>query len=249
MTQGHADQFGSIFNAVSAKVGQGLHNTRELRKLVDEILWDLVIERFATFGSRDGNAEASHPFIILTERGSEMVKEREPHFYDPGRYLTFVEKLAPLIDDVTKQYAHEAVRCFRHGLLFAAAVMIGAAAERELLNLLKAIETWDLDLPKKAADLRARGRLPAIFDCIRGAVERAQRDFAMPYTVHQGALTHILSFQEMIRVQRNDAVHPAAGTVSWDSVFLALQTFPTALAVIDRLRNWFVANLPIEKIP
>ena len=62
-------QFGSLFNTVATTIQEnnlGKHEGSKLKKDINEILWDLIIERFATFGSVDGNAEARHPFIILT---------------------------------------------------------------------------------------------------------------------------------------------------------------------------------------
>ena len=45
---------------------------------------------------------------------------------------------------------------------------------------------------------------------------------------------------EMIRVHRNEAVHPAAAKVNRQKAFIALQTFPEAVRVIEGLRKWFV---------
>ncbi len=240
-------QFGSLFNTVATTIQEnnlGKYERSKLNKDIDEMLWDLIIERFVTFGSVDGNAEARHPFIILTNRGKQLLEGNDPHFYISDEYVALLEKLAPDVDDITKQYAFEAVRCYRHNLIFSAAVMIGAAAERCILSLLESVASWESD-PKKAKTARnllKSVKLPSIFNLISDTLERAIRDYGMPYSVHEGASSHLISFQEMIRVQRNDAVHPSAGKVSRDSVFLSLQTFPNALSVIYRLANWFSAE-------
>jgi len=64
----------------------------------------------------------------------------------------------------------------------------------------------------------------------------------MPYSVHEGNTQHLLSMFEMIRVQRNDAVHPAIGEVNRAKVFLTIQTLPPALEVTYRLIEWFATN-------
>ena len=64
----------------------------------------------------------------------------------------------------------------------------------------------------------------------------------MPYSVHRGAMQHLLSFQELVRNQRNDAVHPKAAPVTREAVFLSLQTFPTAVSVVDRLSTWYAGR-------
>lgn len=41
------------------------------------------------------------------------------------------------------------------------------------------------------------------------------------------------------RVHRSEAVHPAAAKVDRQKAFIALQTFPEALRVMEGLREWF----------
>ena len=84
------------------------------------------------------------------------------------------------MDNITKQYAFEAVRCYRHNLIFSAAVMIGEAAERCILSLLESVASWESD-PKKektARNLLKSVKLPLIFNLISDTLERAIRDLA-----------------------------------------------------------------------
>ena len=214
-----------------------------LNKLIDEILWDLVIERLVTFGSRRDTAEPRWPFIYLTERGREVASGR-PSPYDPDSYIRNLRQRVPNLDDILAQYLLEAAESFRRGLLFGAAVLCGAAAERAVLMLLEAIEAWEPDPTRKAQarSLLDRPRLPGIFTLIDTAVEDAKRNYLMPYAVHQGSDRHLLAFQEIIRVQRNDAVHPAIAAVSKEQVYLLIQTLPAALQVLEGIRQWFIAN-------
>lgn len=249
LTHGHAPQFNSIHNAVEEKVVEenlSPGNLKEFRKMVDEVLWDLIIERFVTFGSEEGNAEARYPFIRITDIGNKALEDSGYHLYDPERYVTFVQQHVSDIDDITKQYTLEAVRCFRHGLFFAAAVMIGAAAEKEMLSLLNTIVIWETGPERKqeGSQILERGRLPALFNYIGESLKRAN----MPYSIHEGSVPHLMSFQEMIRVQRNEAVHPSSGSVSRSSVYLSLQTFPYALAVLERIRRWFDSDKADDQV-
>jgi hypothetical protein len=208
---------------------------------VDKIFWDLIIERIATFGSRNVNAEARFPFVYLTPLGEQVLEGLEP-LHDPTGYVQGIRARIPELDDVIAQYLLEAVHAFQASLLFGGAVLCGAAAERALLYLLEAIQAWEPRPEQKtrAGDLLNRPRLPTIFDLIDDAVEEARRDYQLPYEVHQSVTRHLLSFQEMIRVQRNDAVHPAVAEVSREKVFLSLSSFPEALMAIERLRRWFI---------
>jgi len=44
---------------------------------------------------------------------------------------------------------------------------------------------------------------------------------------------------EELRSQRNDAVHPAAGQIEKNKVFITIQSFPAALELVYRLMCWF----------
>lgn len=57
-----------------------------------------------------------------------------------------------------------------------------------------------------------------------------------------GALTHLSSLFEAIRVQRNDAVHPNTAAVNEDSVRLSYDAFPHATEKAETLRAWFGKN-------
>ena len=67
-------------------------------------------------------------------------------------------------------------------------------------------------------------------------------DIRPQYAVHQGCSEHLISLFEMIRVQRNDAVHPTVGDVNRDKVFLTIQTLPTAISCVYKLIEWFKSN-------
>lgn len=120
--------------------------------------------------------------------------------------------------------------------------MAGAAAEKATLLLLSAICKWTSDPQEKqkCEQLLDKGRLPAIFDKITDTLTALTKSGGpIPYTVHQGCIEHLFSLFEMIRVQRNDAVHPACATVDRTKVFRSLQTMPVALQVVYRLIKWF----------
>ena len=214
-----------------------------IEPVVDQVLWDLIVERILSLGSSNGQADARYPFLCITEMGKAIASGQE-HLYDPDEYIGSLRRRVPTLDGVVAQYLLEAVGSFQRGLLFGAAVLCGAAAEREIILLLTSIENWDTDPARKkeAQHLLQRPRLPSIFLLVDKAIQDATANHGMPYAVHQGSSTHLLSLQEMIRVQRNEAVHPVAASVSRDKVFLSLQSFPGAIEVSERLRAWFYSK-------
>lgn len=237
-------QFEDIKRGVKLFVSSNnLGNSDEINNSnVSEIVWDLIIERIITLGSHSSNP--IWPNLRLTDFGRSVIESCEPHFYDPEEYLTTLKSLVPNLDDIIAQYAIEALKCYRHNLLFASAVIIGAAAERALILLLEAICDWEQDKVKKqkAEALLSNPKLPKMFETIRSTIEQVDKKKLMPYKVHEGAIDHIISFCEMIRVHRNDAVHPEIGQVSREKILLSINTFPVGLQVLERVRNWFNSN-------
>lgn len=211
--------------------------------MIDEILWDLIVERVLTIGKDASNEK--YPWIRLTEFGETVIKDDQAAaYYDPDGFCRDLERDIPGLDPVIKQYAAEGLKCFRQRLFFAAAVMIGAAAESAILLLLENIAKVETDKKKKEDYYQLLGRpsLPQIFAAIQSFVEQGIKTKELPYEVHQGCTEHLLSLFETVRVQRNDAVHPAAGQVSKEKVFLSIQALPAALATVYRLSSWLSAK-------
>ncbi len=209
---------------------------------INEIIWDLLIERVVTPGFDASNPNL--PFFRLTEFGKDHISQSAPHYYDPQGYMEFLKNIVQNLDPVIEQYIVESLNCCRRQLFFASAVMIGAAAEKAILLLLQAI-TDSMSNPskeRKAVQLLDRPNLPEIFDTIRKTLNPLIKAKTIPYSVHQGCTEHLMSLFEMIRVQRNDAIHPITGQVDRTKVFLSLQTIPTALESINRLIEWFGSN-------
>lgn len=235
------DDWGSIRTEVLKQANaEGLGPMgRSSQQRIDQAIIALIIEQLVTVGSRDGNYSPNWPSIMLTELGRTWAAD-STRLRDPDGYGELLKQYAPGLPEATVEYALEAFRCLRQNLLFACAVMLGAAAEREVFGLGRAIlASESADGTKNLKNALERGKLPMLFQEIRAAIERVIQSGAMAYAVHEGSTNHLLSFQEMIRVQRNDAVHSGGTTLSKEKVFLAVQTFPTAAGAIDRLRSWF----------
>ncbi len=217
--------------------GKQLNPSDKLK--IQEIIWDLIVERVLTVGLNESNVD--WPWIRLSEYGESVVKESSLPYYDPGEYGIVINSIAPSVDKVIKQYAIEGINCFRQRLFFASAVMFGAAAEKNILILLEAIVNAETDhkIKSKLKKLLERPNLPEIFSSIREKLDALIKAKVIPYSVHEGSAAHLLSLFEMIRAQRNDAVHPDTGEVNKTKVFSVIQTFPVALKVTYRLIKWF----------
>lgn len=212
------------------------------RLTISEIVWDLILEHVVTPG--ENMPDRGFPFFRLTKFGQDYISKSAPHYYDPQGYMEFLRNMVQNLDPVIEQYIFESLNCYRQQLFFASAVMIGAASEKAILLLLQAITNSmsNQNNKMKAAQLLDRPNLPEIFDTISRTINSLIKAKAMPYSVHQGCTEHLMSLFEMIRVQRNDAIHPITGQVDRNKVFLSLQTIPTVLESVNKLIEWFGNN-------
>lgn len=190
------------------------------------------------------NASGHDPTrFAVTDIGRQWASGGDPVPEDQQGFLAAL-KLVPNLDLVIRQYVQEALLTYERGALFASAVMIGAASEKAVYLLMDALHGALLDPQKKRAVQKAidERKLPTMFNRLIEGIKQAKTSGAMPYTVHEGAEHHLLSLQEAIRVQRNDAVHPQVGQVTLETVRLSLAAFPAACRKIYDLMKWFANN-------
>ena len=174
---------------------------------------------------------------MLTQRGVVWASGVDPLPEDVDGYMRSLRNLVPNLDSIIEQYIVEGLSSFERRTYFAAAVMVGAAAEKAIYlmadSILGAIK--DTARQQKFSKLVEQRRLSALFDSIEDTVRGANN--IIPYPILDGAVSHLMSLFEAIRVQRNDAVHPMNATVSPDSIRLCFHAFPYALQKSEVLRE------------
>lgn len=182
--------------------------------------------------------------FVVTERGISWAENIEPIPEDVEGYMKLLQKLVPNLDAVIEQYIIEGLRSFERQTYFAAAVMVGAAAEKSVYLLAESLVGAFKDAAKqsKLRKLIEHRGLRQLFEMTEKTIQDSHTAKLLPYPISDGGATHLMSLIEAIRVQRNDAVHPMNATVSADSVRLSLLAFPHALEKLETLRTWFLAN-------
>lgn len=177
-----------------------------------------------------------------TPKGDAWAKGFEPIPEDALGYVKHLNTLAPHLDPIVNEYVREGLGSFEREMYFSAAVMLGAASEKEIYLLGESLSK-SLASTVESAQLTkmvTTGRsLYTLLETIRRHLEKCKkfRD------VFDGADTHLMSLFESIRVQRNEAVHPAAAHVSEESVRGAYNAFPKAIQKAEQLREWFASHL------
>lgn len=184
----------------------------------------------------------------ITEIGRVWASGSEPVPEDPEGYMGAFRASVHEADPVIVQYVDESLRTYQHHSFFASAVMLGAASEKLVYLLMEAIERSTQDPQDKATirnAIKDRG-LTTMFKLILESIRKTKTSrpgkTSMPYGIHENAENHLLSLQDGIRIQRNDAVHPQTNQVNPLTVRVSISSFLFACRKVYDLIGWFNAN-------
>jgi len=231
----------------NAPTGVGKYNfsdlqvPRALKYAIVEIFWHLEHRGFILPEPQSFPQAFNRGFYWKTARGTAWANGIEPLPEDVAGYTRRLSLLVPSLDPVIHQYIEEGLGSFARGSFFSAAVMIGAASEKEIYLLADSL-AGALKDPAAQAKLTKQITTSRSLYALLGTISKYVEACTTLRGVFDGALAHLSSLFEAIRVQRNDAVHPSTATVDEDSVRLSYDAFPHAVEKAEALRAWFGAN-------
>lgn len=180
--------------------------------------------------------------FLITEYGARWVHdESRPIPEDIAGFMDYLRKV-PDCDGVILKYINESLRTFDGGFLFASAVMLGCAAEKLFYLLAEALEESLEDQAEKQSlsDKLKERRLFKLWEEVRGIFER--HSVGRAKQILQANLASLLSLFEVIRLQRNDAGHPAIGSVDPTALYVYLSSFPPVCRRTYELIGWLRAK-------
>jgi hypothetical protein len=215
----------------------------DLKNATAEAWFYLFRNGYLSPAAPDDYLQAPNLHILsVTKRGIAWFAGKEPIPEDAQGDMAFLNSLVDSLDSVIEDYVRESLIAFNRGAFFAAAVMIGAAAEKEAYLLADAIMVALKDpiKQKKMQQIVSEGRSILLLE--KSINEELPPLRKTHRTVFDGSDAHVTSLFEAIRVQRNEAVHPKSAKVSSDSVRMTILAFPHALAKAEELRAFFIGN-------
>jgi hypothetical protein len=143
-------------------IGSGQKLREEDAALLKHLVWDLILERVLTPGTREPRSvNGGWPFLSITAHGKKVISEQKAVPYDPDGYLKELTKSVPSMNPAVVDYVAESVGTFRTGNNLAAAVMLGAASEMVFDELSVALPPTLSDSTKRAklADKMQKGKM------------------------------------------------------------------------------------------
>jgi hypothetical protein len=212
--------------------------------LINEVIWDLIVERVLTVGSDSSNQEL--PFLRLTEFGSEVVKQQRWSPYDPDGYVRELREQAPALASLCQMYAEEALQCFRSGCYLAAVLMLGAASEgivtelfRRFVAALKAGRVSEA--PSVEAKIEKEQSIYRKYEVFRRHFDSLVKP-KLPSELSDDLNLQLDGVFNLIRFYRNDAGHPTGTRIERMSAFTSLVLFVPYCKRVEDLANWLDAN-------
>lgn len=221
-------QQNSILNATAQKIGRGN----------DEAILTEWGELFRTgliaWGSDLSNPNP--PFFHLTERGHRALDHLARDPSNPSGYMRHLDSIAS-IGHIARSYLNESLRCYVADLPKAAAIMLGCAAERILIDLRDAVverlEARNTQVPRDLKDWRAKVVTDAVYKFFEQERNQLQPDLREPFDAYWSA------FAFQIRSARNEVGHPTSiDPVTFETVHALLLVFPELARLSSRLTSW-----------
>lgn len=176
------------------------------------------------------------PFCHVTEAGRRALENLSRDPANPDGYLAYLDDIAEL-DDVATSYLREALAAFNAGLVKAAAVMVGGAAEHLVLSLRDAvslsIRTLNHEEPAGLDDWRIK----PVLNALEGYFDRERKN--LPRQLYDRFRSYWPAFTQQIRAVRNDAGHPTTvEPIDHPTVHASLLIFPELAALQTDLLEW-----------
>lgn len=218
----------------------GIRGNLDAERALLTIWSDLFLQGLLAWGHNLDNPEP--PFVHLTERGRRVLTavSRDPS--NPAGYLAHLATAGGL-DAIAMSYVTEGVHTYNAACYKAAAVMVGAASERLVLELRDAVVAR-LGVVGRAphADLND-WRVKRVLDAVEREIDAHGR--VMPVKLREAYGAVWPAFTQQIRAARNDAGHPTSiDPVTADTVHASLLIFPELAKLQAELRGWVAANMP-----
>ncbi|OGW72185.1 MAG: hypothetical protein A2Y02_00010 [Omnitrophica bacterium GWA2_52_12] len=220
------DLTGEGFNPYVEFVGEVVEGRRRITALVQDVMWELIIQGVITPGRDTSNPNL--PWFHLTEYGKKVLSAGEFLPHDPGGYLDKFRAVMGRVDPTVDTYLSESLNCFTRGCLVASVVMLGVASERVFLLICEAFKNA-IENQKEKTDFERLLEIRSIkpkMDWIFKKVEELQRRTPKPFP--DNVTIMLVSIFDFIRNQRNDLGHPreTPPKVSRDDAYVNLRIFP-----------------------
>jgi hypothetical protein len=213
--------------------GLGIRGNDSAEEALLTVFYDLFRQGHLAWGFNVSNPEP--PFIHVTEQGRKTLQNLDRDPANPDGYTQSLAQTS--LDSVAQSYVGEALKAYNSDCFKGAAVMIGAAAERVVIELRDTVVQRMQALGQTPHQNLLDWRIKTIFDGLTNNLDnhigQMQKALRESYESFWQALFG------QIRITRNEAGHPTSiDPVTWDSAHSALLIFPQFAKLANDLESW-----------
>lgn len=202
-----------------------------------EALWGLVGEGLVYLDPGVQGSGTDNWRWKLSSVGVSAVESGNWEPRDPEGYLRRLRCHSPEIDPLVLRYVEEALRAFNARCYLATSVMLGVASERILEQLARSVIGAEADRStklRKALDNPRESQFTR-FTELRKVLEPRRAD--LPDGL--GDTLTLDAVADLLRIARNEAGHPSAGSIDEETAYTHLQMAARYLQKITLLRGFF----------
>lgn len=218
----------SFFRDRDIELDADVHDWRKVKQIIHEFYIEgiLMPGQITTPNLVSQTSFLTFPFFHVTEYGEKVLSNPEYQPHDPEGYLSRIKTEIPEIDKVIIRYLEEGLTCFRRNLLFAAAVMLGCAAEKAILLL---VETFGNSLTnaQQKQEYEKETKIFIISRKWKALWKRLEPlSSSLPDNLGDDLGTILERTFDIIRTTRNEAGHPTGKEIEKETVHANLLLFP-----------------------
>ena len=226
-------QSGSVLDEVGQRLDVSRGDTEMHHAILTE--WHkLFTTGVYAWGNDLRHSESPWFHVTASGRDLNLSLSRDPG--NPDGYLNYLESKSEL-SDISKSYIGESLQCFSYNQYKSAAVMLGAASERCVLDVVDAVKE---KLNREKATV-PKGlnvwQIKKLLDALKAYFESEKKN--IPYELYENFEAYWPAFTQQIRVVRNDVGHPNSVTpVTEETVRAGLLVFPAIAELSSKLIGW-----------
>ena len=188
--------------------------SREGQEAILTCWYDLFRNGILSWGYNLSNPDP--PWCHVTSHGRKVLIKISRDPSNPDGYKAFLNRKTNL-DPISYSYIEEALKTYNSDCVKASSVMVGAAAERLVLNiqtfLIERMLALSVNIPK---DLRGWG-VKKILGAIESVIKQRKKN--IPNSLFESFEAYWPAFTHQIRTARNESGHPVSiQPVTYDSV-------------------------------
>ena len=225
-------QSGSVLRQASEELGIRRDEAAEQRLLTE---WsELFRTGVLAWGHNLDNPNP--PFCHFTGLGERLMEGAQRDPGNPAGYLAHLHASAEL-SPVALSYLTEGLDCYVGGLYKAAAVMVGAASERLVLDVRERLIERMAQRKEDATDALRDWRIKRVLDGLKSYFDQHKKTFGQE--LRDAYEAYWPAFTQQIRAARNEAGHPTnMDPLTPDAVHAAFLVFPEVAKVVTGLNAW-----------